>query len=179
MTGIRQVQPGDFVATRAQDHGNVASLHDVAVVLRADRTPPSPSPAADLSNVIPFARARRTGTEPSTPPVTVTPADRPAPPPPSLSVARRIAVLVCSLAVHAGLIHAVWQEPRPLASIGIGAITVEIVGDNKVPGLAATLGDSKDTVEEVKADDKPVEQERTADVSTVKSEDKEVEAATE
>src|SRR5262245_30358059 len=181
MTGIRQVQPGDFVATRAQDHGNVASLHDIAVVLRADRTPPSPTPAADLSNVIPFARSRRAGTEPSIPPVTIAAADRAVAPPPRANVAWLLAVLACSLAVHAVLLYAFWQEPRQLASIGIGTITVEIVGDNRMPGAAPTSGDSPAAVEEVKGDDKQVEQEqeRATEVSAVKSEEKEAEATAE
>src|SRR5262245_16355457 len=115
MTGNRQVQPGDFVATR--DHGNVASLQDAAAVLRADRTPPSPSPATDLSNVIPFARSRRTGSEPSIPPVTIRAEDRPAAPPRGSSVTWQLAVLICSLAVHGTLLFTFWEEPRPLASI--------------------------------------------------------------
>src|SRR5262245_66373644 len=122
MTGPQQY--GDLVASRSQDSGTGASLHDV--VVRID-PPSSPSPAADLSNVIPFKRGRRAGTEPSTPPVTIGPPDRPAPPPPGTSVAMRIALVVCSLAAHGLLLFALWEEQRPLGSIGIEAITVEVM----------------------------------------------------
>jgi protein TonB len=152
------------------------------VGLRADRTPPSSlSPVADLSNVIPFVRSRRTGTEPSTPPVTVGVADRPAAAPPGVSVTWQLAVLACSLAIHGALVFTFWEQPRPLPSIGIGTITVEIVGDNRAPGPAPTSGESPETIDEVKGVDKPAEQEqeRTPEVSAVKSEEKRAEAAAE
>jgi protein TonB len=111
----------------------------------------------------------------------VGPADRPAPPPRGTSLAWRLAVVTCSLAVHGALVFTIWEEPKPLASIGIGTVTVEIVGDNRLPGAAPTSGDSPETVEEVKGDDRPVaqEQERTAEVSEVKSEEKKAELAAE
>ena len=95
MTGPQQYD--DLVASRSRESGTGASLH--GVVVHVD-PPSSPSPAADLSNVIPFKRGRRAGTEPSTPPVTISPEDRPAPPPPVTSVAKQIALVACSLAAH-------------------------------------------------------------------------------
>jgi protein TonB len=179
MTGPQQY--GDLVASRSQESGTGASLHDV--VVRVD-PPSSPSPAADLSNVIPFKRSRRAGTEPSTPPVTIGPLDRPAAPPPGTSIAKQIALVACSLAAHGLLLFAFWEEPRPLASIGIEAITVEImVGDNRPAGLAPTPGENEvqaaPPAEEVKPDDRPIEQQeqRTAEAREVKPEEKETEVA--
>jgi protein TonB len=161
MTGPQQY--GDLVASRSQESGTAAGLHEV--VVRAD-PPSSPSPAADLSNVIPFKRGRRAGAEPATPPVTISPEDRPAPPPPGTSVAKQIALVVCSVAAHGLLLFAFWEEPRPLASIGIEAITVEImVGDNLPPAPKSGEPAEEVRAEEVKADDKPLEekQERVAE----------------
>src|SRR5262245_34840712 len=106
MTGPQQY--GDLVASRSQESGTVASLHDVVVRIDPRSSPSSPSPTADLSNVIPFKRGRRAGAEPSTPPVTISPEDRPAPPLPGTSVAKQIALVVCSVAAHGLLLFAFW-----------------------------------------------------------------------
>ena len=59
MTVQQPNNPGDFVALRA-DRGSVANLQGVAAVVPRDGlTDGSASAAADLSNVVAFARARR------------------------------------------------------------------------------------------------------------------------
>jgi TonB family protein len=164
MTGRQPSSSGDLVALRVQDTGRVEN--SAAATVRApDPSPPPSSPANDLSNVIPFARARRTGAEPAPPPVTITAADRPAPPPPGPGALRQAAIVICSIAVHSVLLFAFWQQPKELASIGIEAITIEIVvGDNKPVGLSPTPGQNEvlpsPPSPEVLAEDKPVETEQ-------------------
>ena len=178
MTGEQQ-ERGDLTATRAGD-GNVVSLHDAALVARRDGAPSPSSPAADLSNVIPFARARRAGAEPSTPPVTIGPEDRRPPPLAGTSAARRIAIVACSLAVHGLLLFALWEEPKPLPSIGLEAITVEIVaGDDRPAGVAVTPSETGTLVpsEEVKGVDNPGEgeEERTGELRQAAPDEKQTE----
>lgn len=150
----RRQRSGDLVAVRAQD--DVASVH--GVVARADDRPLSRD--ADLSNVIPFARGRRHGAEIHAPPVTLAPEDRPAPPPPSAGFYRQIVLAVASLAIHGGLVFAFWEQPRPLAGSGAMAMMVDIViGDNKPVGGAPTPNEGQ------QADERPVGQERAAEIS--------------
>jgi periplasmic protein TonB len=163
MTLQSQTRSGELVATRA--------FRD------------SVSSAADLSNVIPFARARRTGAEPYAPPLIVKPADRPAPLLPGSKRWLQALLVVCSLIVHSGLLYLFWQEPQPLAGIGIEAITVEIeIGDSRPAGAAPKLGaDQVDMaqVNEVKPDDKTTEEEKATEAREVKPEDMRTELAKE
>jgi TonB family protein len=185
MTGRQPSSAGDLVALRVQDSGSVED--SAAVVVRApDPSPPPSSPTNDLSNVIPFARARRTGAEPSTPPVTITAADRPAPPPPGTSAFRQFALVVCSVAVHSLLLFAFWQQPKDLASIDTDAITIEIVvGDGRPPGIAPDPGQNEvppsTPSPEVLAEDKPVEaqQQKIEEAQQVTPEEKQPEAVKE
>jgi periplasmic protein TonB len=181
MTGQQQNNPGDLVATRA-DRGNVAILHVVAVAPH-DNLVASSSAAADLGNVIPFTRARRAAAEPSAPPVTVDPADRPAPPLVGTKPWLQAVLVACSLIVHGGLFYAFWQEPQPLPGFGTQPIIVDvIIGDNRAAGISTSLGlDSVDqkNVEEVKAEEKPVEQEQLVQTHDVKPEKTRTEVAEE
>jgi len=161
MTKQLQTRPGELVATRGFRDGM--------------------SSAADLSNVIPFARARRAGAEPYTPPVPINPADRPAPLQP---VTRRwLQALVCSLIVHGGLFYAFWQGPQPLPGIGIEAITVEIeIGDNRPAGAGPTLGPDQidmPQINEVKPDEKATEDDKATEAREVKPEEMRNEVAKE
>lgn len=182
MTGQQQNNPGDLVATRA-DRGSVAILHDVVAVVPRDDLVGSASPAADLSNVIPFTRARRGTSEASVPPVTVNPADRPAPPLAGTKPWLQAVLVVVSLIVHSGLFYAFWQEPQPLPGYGIEPITVDIViGDNRDPGTTTSPGVDQidqDKVEEVKPDEKPVEQEQVAETRELKPDEMRTEVAKE
>jgi len=163
MTGQLQTRLGGLVATRAFRDGASA--------------------AADLSNVIPFARARRTGAEPYTPPVIVNTADRPAPLPPPIRPWLRAVLVMCSLIMHGGVLYLFWQEPQPLAGIGTEAITVEIeIGDNRLAGAARTLGSEQfdvPQVNEVKPDDKATEDEKPTEARDVKPDNMRTEVAKE
>jgi periplasmic protein TonB len=164
--------PADLVATRA-DRGNVANLQGVAAVAPCDGLlGGSASSTANLGNVVAFARARRGDS--SAPPVVISPQDRPAPLLPPGRPWLQGVLILCSLIIHGGAFYAFWQEPKPLLGIGIEAITIDIViGDNRPAGTGSNLGphevDSKQ-VEEVKPDEKFVEQERLIEAREVKPE---------
>jgi protein TonB len=176
MTVQQPNNPGDFVALRA-DRGSVANLQGVAAVVpRGELLAGSASSAADLGapgNVVAFARARRGDS--SAPPVVISPQDRPAPLLPPGRPWLQGVLILCSLIIHGGTFYAFWQEPKPLQGIGIETITVEIeLGDNRPAGPASNAGphqiDAKQ-VEEVKTDEKIVEQERIVDAREVKPEE--------
>jgi protein TonB len=74
-----------------------------------------------------------------------------------------VTFLILSLAMHAILYAAFWEEqPKPLASVGIEAITVDIVlGANTEAGLATTPGENElqaAPADEAKPEDEPIEQ---------------------
>src|SRR5215510_650416 len=121
MLGQSQTLSGGLVATRAFRDGA--------------------SSAADLSNVIPFARARRPGAEPYAPPVAVKPAERSVPLPPGSQRWLQALLVVCSLIMHGSILYLFWQDPPPLPGIGVQVLTVDVVvGDNKLAGAATTPG---------------------------------------
>lgn len=74
-------------------------------------------------------------------PIASQPADRPAPPPSAYEShrTRGVGILLCSGLVHLGLLMNLNQIPQELASIGVPAISVEIVlGDDSVAGTASS-----------------------------------------
>jgi len=177
--------PADLVATRA-DRGNVANVQGIAAVAPRDGLLDgllggSASSAANLGNVVAFARARRG--DPSAPPVVISPQDRPAP---LLQPGRpwlQGVLILCSLIIHGGAFYAFWQEPKPLEGIGIEAITIDIViGDNRPAGTAPNLGpheaDSRQ-VDDVKPDKKAVEEQPVANAREVKPEEMRTDVAKE
>ena len=124
MTGQLQARLGGLTATRGFRDGA--------------------SSAVDLSNVIPFARARRVGAEPYAPLVTINPADRLALLVPGRASWLQALLLLISLIAHSGLFYLFWQEPQPLTGIGTEAITVEIeIGDNRPTGATPNQGESQ------------------------------------
>jgi protein TonB len=134
------------------------------------------SPAADLGNVVSFARPRRgAAAESSAPPVMISPAERPAPPPPANEPWLQPLLVTVSLIVHGGVFYVFWQEPRRPPGIGIEAISVEIVvGDNRRAGDARTPGENaieSSKVDEAKPNETPVEKTELADARTVKPDD--------
>jgi len=165
MTGQLQTRLGGLTATRALRDGASVDL------------------SVDLSNVIPFTRARRAGAEPSAPPVTINPADRPARiVPPTRSWPQALLLLI-SLIAHGGVFYLFWQEPQPLPGIGIDAITVEIeIGDNRQAGVSPTQGvDQIDAVQvdQVKPDEKVTEDQKATETRELKPEEKRIEVAKE
>jgi protein TonB len=102
------------------------------------------------TSVIAFPR-RNTGGGPVLP-VVVNAEDTPAPPVQGRSATW--ALLLVSMAAHAGILAAFFTPPQPLPTAGIPAITVEIVlGDNAAAGLASSQG--QDGATEVKPTDAP------------------------
>ena len=168
MTGQSQTRSGELVATRAFRDGKA---HD------------GNSSAVDLSNVIPFTRARRAGVEPYAPPVTINPADRPAPLVPGRGAWLQALLLLISLIAHSSLFYLFWQEPQPLLGIGTEVITVELeIGDNRPTGATPNQGASQvdaQRVDEVKPDDKATEDEKATEQHEVKPEEKRTEVAKE
>jgi protein TonB len=85
---------------------------------------------ADLGNVIPFVRLKRDGDQPTkAPEVGLGPADHRVPAPGAAgSRAQIIALIAASALLHGGLlVAALDRDPPPMASIGLEAISVEIV----------------------------------------------------
>jgi periplasmic protein TonB len=169
--------PADLVATRA-DRGNVANLQGVAAVAPRDEFTAPFSPAADLSNVVPFARLRRgPAAESSAPQVVISPTDRLAPLPPGTKSWPQPLLLTVSLIVHGGVSYLFWQEPQPqpLPGIAIEAISIEVVvGDNRPAGSATAPGESpieSSRVDEGKPNETPVEKTELDDVRAVKPDD--------
>jgi periplasmic protein TonB len=155
MTGQLQARLGGLTASRA--------FRDAA------------SPAVDLSNVIPFARARRAGAEHHAPPVTINPADRPAPLVQGSRTWLRALLLLISLLAHSGLFYLFWQEPQPLLGIGTETITVELeIGDGRPVGATANQGASQvdvSPVDEIKGNDNAMEDKKATEVREVRPEE--------
>jgi protein TonB len=84
-------------------------------------------------------------------------------------------LILCSLIIHGGALYALWQEPQPLLGIGIEAITVDIViGDNRPAGAASSAGPNQIDaiqVDDVKPDEKVVEDKRPTDAREVSPEE--------
>jgi protein TonB len=121
--------------TKLQD-GELIALSRSAEV-RAERAAPDLS-SADLSNVIPFSRAPSARQARGIAP----PADAR---PPSVNVLRErmrlLALAAVSLALHGGVLWALWRDPVPLVSIGEAVMSVElVVGATAPAGIAPTPG---------------------------------------
>ena len=151
----------DLVATR--DH--VADLRNAVL-----HPPEQSAPLVTPSNVVPFTRARReTDAAKPAPAIALDPVERPAP---DLTAregrARFLAFIAVSLLVHGGLYAVFNREPEPMASIGLEAISVEIVlGANTPAGLAVTPGENE--VQNTPADD-PDPQPTDSETATAKPE---------
>src|SRR2546421_6068816 len=128
-----------------------------------------PPPASAWSNVVPFVRRRGDGGPGGAPEVALDPGDRPAPnPADSYRDVRFLALIAVSLLVHGGLYAVFNREPEPMASIGLEAISVEIVlGANTLAGLAVTPGENE--AQNTPADD-PDPQPTDSETATAKPE---------
>ena len=140
---VRQLpQPSDVVAKRAQDRDNADNLHGAALVARRDE--PVQSASTDLSNVVPFGRPRRQSTTIVFPLPAVSENDRSLPLAAKLGIVGSLACIAGSLMLHSALLAIFWQEPKPMASIGIEVMTVEItLGATTAAGLAPTPGEQE------------------------------------
>jgi protein TonB len=109
------------------------------------REPASSVPAAIATNVVLFTRSRgETAADPA-PKVAFDPGERPAPYWPGRERPGLIVLLLfLSLLVHGGLYALFNRAPEPMATIGLEAISVEIVlGADTPAGLAAAAGESE------------------------------------
>jgi TonB family protein len=172
MTGKQQT--GEILAVTG--HGKIVNLG--AAVPRARVADAAPSLTADLSNVVPFARARRGASESSAPLVTIAAGDRPAPPPARTTSAQQFALAAGSILIHSTLFLTLWQMPAPMASVGIEVITVdEVLGATTAAGLAVQPSESETQesvpVEEVKQDIKLAEQDQAVAEEKVEEKPKE------
>jgi protein TonB len=127
----------DVIATAP---GALADLSNVTP-LAAERGEASSAPTISVINVVPFVRPRRDAAAAGSPAdIALDPATRPAPP--LITGKGRVKILTLlalSLAVHSGLYVLFNREPEPMASIGLEAISVEIVlGANMPAGPAPT-----------------------------------------
>src|SRR6476660_1423495 len=117
----------------APDRSNIINLG--AAVPRTDD---APSPAADLSNVIPFARRLRLASDPDAPAITIATGDR-LTPATRTATGKQVVVLIASVAIHGAIFAALWPMPDTTASVGIEAITIDVVvGADTAAGVAAT-----------------------------------------
>jgi protein TonB len=126
----------------ADERGRVADLGDAAVVVRADDGSSSAAPPIVVTNVVPFVRPQReAGPVPDAERVSADLARRPAPRRADEGRSLFGVFLLLSLAAHGGFYFLFQRQPVPMASIGLEAISVEIVlGANMPAGLAVTPG---------------------------------------
>jgi periplasmic protein TonB len=155
----------DVAGPRAQ--GAAGDLSDVVPL--AEREPASSAPPIAATNVIPFVRPRRDALPAgSAADITFDPAARPAP----LLIARerRIQIaglLALSVGVHAGLYMLFNRDPEPMASIGLEAISVEIMlGANMPAGPAPAPAQQVQSAPVEKP--KPIDADATAKVEETK-----------
>ena len=129
----------------------------------------SAAPVIGTGNVVPFARPRDAVAARSAPEVALDPTARPAAWFAEPAGRARIRVLLAvSLMVHGALYLAFNRDPEPLSSIGLEAISVEIVlGATTPAGLAAAP--EKNEVQNAPADD-PDPQPTDSETATAKPE---------
>jgi periplasmic protein TonB len=128
---------------------NSERFDEVVSSVEAGRLP-AESDGSDPGNVIPFARPRRDGLREDAAALVPGSTDRPAP---AAAIggprAPIVALLLCSAVVHGGLLAVLNREPPPMASIGLEAISVEIVlGGPAETGTASTSNDGQSTTTE-------------------------------
>jgi protein TonB len=160
-------QPGDIVATRAHDQGGADNLHVAVLIARRDEPPQSQ--ATDLSNVVPFARPRRNAAAAVFPLASVGAEDRPAQSIAKWGIGRNLVLLAGSVALHGALLAMFWQDSKPMASIGIEVMTVEItLGATTAAGLAQTPSEQESQAaspsEEAPQEEPTTEQSKVATV---------------
>jgi periplasmic protein TonB len=143
-------QKGVLAARGTRECGDLSHVVPLAAEHREEA---ADAPPIRVTNVVPFVRAQGSPTGTMLP---FNPADRPAPHLIGRKGAIQFAVvLALSLAAHSGLWQLFNREPEPMASIGLEAISVEIVlGANMPAGPAVTPGEQE-------ADSTPTEKLRT------------------
>ncbi|MCC6887022.1 MAG: energy transducer TonB [Hyphomicrobiales bacterium] len=113
----------------------------------ARRDAPALSAATDRSNVVAFVRRRRAGEAPALPLPAVEPRPRSDPQHAAATIRRSVLLATASLVLHGAFVAMFWQSPRPMASVGIEAMTVEItLGATTAAGLAQQTGEQETQV---------------------------------
>lgn len=168
----KRVSVGEIIPLRP-GHGRVDDLLGAVVPVRPEPPQPANDTGADPGNIVPFSRARGGRAAPAVAlPTDAARLQRAGLP---RERAQLAAFLVASLALHAGLLMALWREPPPLASIGLEVISVEIVVGATAPaGAAPTEGEQqnntaaapeREVTEAEKAEEKATTQEQTVAVA--------------
>jgi periplasmic protein TonB len=138
---MRQTALGDTDGDR-QRLDIVPARHDAPA---GDGVPNAANaPVIVATNVVPFTRARReTQAVDDAATVSLDPAGRPAPYWPARD-RRILALLILSLLIHGGLYYVFNRPAEPMISIGVEAISVELVpGTNSPAGMAAAPGEQQ------------------------------------
>lgn len=137
--------PGSLVGDKA-----AAPVVVIDPAERAGAPNPNPNPnpsleGADLSNVILFRPRGTAGGEPETAAAPIDTRERPAP---WVAAVRHpvwtAALILGSALVHASLLLLFMQPPKPLASLGVESISVEIVLGTSTPMGEATMPDQNE-----------------------------------
>src|SRR5215475_14060967 len=146
-----QMSSGSPHRTDPNAVGEAASVADLSDVM-VRREPSGVAPAVTATNVVLFTRSRRETADPA-PALAFDPSTRPAPYRPRREQFALIAGLFAlSLLVHGVLYLLFNRQPEPMVSIGLEAISVEIVAGAETPaGLATDTG--PDTTQATPADD--------------------------
>src|SRR5262247_2565320 len=146
-----QMSSGSPHRTDPNAVGEAASVADLSDVM-VRREPSGVAPAVTATNVVLFTRSRRETADPA-PALAFDPSTRPAPYLPRREQFALIAGLFAlSLLVHGVLYLLFNRQPEPMVSIGLEAISVEIVAGAETPaGLATDTG--PDTTQATPADD--------------------------
>src|SRR5262245_12237185 len=146
-----QMSSGSPHRTDPNAVGEAASVADLSDVM-VRREPSGVAPAVTAPSVVLFTRSRRKPADPA-PALAFDPSTRPAPYRPRREQFALIAGLFAlSLLVHGVLYLLFNRQPEPMVSIGLEAISVEIVAGAETPaGLATDTG--PDTTQATPADD--------------------------
>src|ERR1051325_4404195 len=138
----RQISVGEIIPLHS-GRCRVDDLLRGAVVVRPDPPLPANDKGADLGNIVPFTRPHgKAGAAPS-----IGLATEAARLPQARSLRERAwfaGIVMVSLSAHIGLFMALWRQPVPLASIGVEAVSVELIlGASAPAGIAPTEGEQQ------------------------------------
>lgn len=147
--------PGSGITVR--DQRDAAGLRGAALVARRDD-----EGVTEFGNVIAFVRPRRAGAMPALPLPAIAPDERPAPHVAKVSIGTGIAFFATSLVLHIMPLALLWHQPRPMASIGVEVMTIEItLGATTPAGLAPTPGEQE--AQPAAPSEQPAEDERVTE----------------
>jgi protein TonB len=146
MTGSSKTHSTGLSLVRSGSQPHIGASVPERDAFGEGRILPAWSPTRAGSAVVPFVRPRHSDSDlHAGRTVRADRESRPAPMP--LAPERKVQLagfLLLSVVLHGGLYAAFWQRPQPLASIGVQAISVELVlGASTAAGLANTQGENQ------------------------------------